>query len=170
MNKYIRIQKEAFDKGFVWQSDEEALSKIQEELNELKIESKKKSANGVKEELGDLLFSCLGFSVFANVDINSCLDATYDKFKKRLAYVLDTGYKNDYSALRRSWEDAKSKTDADFVESRKRIKVAIIGCWDETDVKNLKIAKKLAGELAKLDCFIFTGGGDGIMKSVCSPP
>ncbi|HDU1553492.1 TPA: hypothetical protein REW71_004557 [Klebsiella pneumoniae] len=166
MNKYIRIQKEAFDKGFAWQSDDEALNKIQEELNELKIESKKKCINGVKEELGDLVFSCLGFSVFANVDINCCLEATYDKFKKRLDYVLSSANNKDYSTLRMLWEDAKSKADINFVESKKRIKVAIIGCWDESNASNLKLAKKLAGELSKLDCFIFTGGGDGIMKSV----
>ncbi|ENM5740430.1 hypothetical protein AB1F87_004061 [Vibrio mimicus] len=166
MNKYIRIQKEAFKKGFVWQSDEEVLKKIQEELNELKIESKKKSRNGIKEELGDLIFSCLGFAAYSNVDINCCLDATYNKFKNRLDHVLASGDIKNYSTLRQLWEEAKNKTDVNFVESKKRIKVAIIGCWDENNEKNLKLAKDLAGELAKLDCFVFTGGGDGIMKSV----
>ena len=62
----LKIQKKAADVGFDWDSAEEAFFKIREETDELMQAIK--SGVGIKEELGDLLFSAVNVARLLKLD------------------------------------------------------------------------------------------------------
>ncbi|MFI5164975.1 MAG: nucleoside triphosphate pyrophosphohydrolase [Bacteroidia bacterium] len=83
--KAYRIQEKARGVGFDWERPEQVLEKVQEELNELKVEIKQ---NGkVEEEFGDLLFSLINYARFIGVNPEDALEKTNRKFIKRFQYL-----------------------------------------------------------------------------------
>ena len=83
MLKAYKIQKKVASVGFEYKNDIEALDKIIEESNELKIEIKKKNKKKIKEELGDLIFSCLDLARKLNLNPEYILAKSNNKFSKR---------------------------------------------------------------------------------------
>ncbi|MFA6809086.1 MAG: nucleoside triphosphate pyrophosphohydrolase [Eubacteriales bacterium] len=83
-----KTQKKAAKIGFDWKSYEGPLAKIYEELDELKDAIK--TNNGIKEELGDLLFSVVNISRFVNEEPEEALRFTINKFQKRFIEMLET--------------------------------------------------------------------------------
>ena len=57
-----KIQKKVASVGFEYKSNKEALSKVYEEIDELKTEIKNNNKRGIKEELGDFIFATLDVS------------------------------------------------------------------------------------------------------------
>ena len=78
-----KIQKKVASVGFDYNSNLEALNKIIEEANELKIELKTNDKKNIKDELGDLIFSCLVLSRKLKLDPEIILYRSNIKFKKR---------------------------------------------------------------------------------------
>ena len=78
-----KIQKKVANVGFDYNSNLEALNKIIEEANELKKELKVNDKKNIKEELGDLIFSCLVLSRKLKLDPEIILYNSNIKFKKR---------------------------------------------------------------------------------------
>lgn len=93
--KAQRTQEKAARVGFDWKDARGPMAKIEEELGELKAEiSKLGSAGappaqkeGVKEELGDLLFSVCNLARHLGVDAESALEGTTAKFARRFRTV-----------------------------------------------------------------------------------
>lgn len=82
-----KIQHKAAKVGFDFDKTDDALSKVSEELSELKTAINENNADNMSEELGDLLFSVVNVARFIKVDSEKALyDATV-KFTDRFSKV-----------------------------------------------------------------------------------
>ncbi len=82
-----KIQHKAAKVGFDFEKTDDALSKVSEELSELKTAINENNADNMSEELGDLLFSVVNVARFIKVDSEKALyDATV-KFTDRFSKV-----------------------------------------------------------------------------------
>ena len=113
--KAQRIQEKAAGVGFDWNSAEEVWSKVEEELTEFKIEIKKENKNKIEEEFGDLFFSIINYARFLNIDSDSALERTNQKFTKRMSFIENIAKKNGKSIneltlkqLNNLWSEAKN--------------------------------------------------------------
>jgi len=71
--------------GGYW-SELEILGRLIEELGELSNALRKRDINGVKEEVGDLLFTLIAFSNKFNIDLEESLLDVIKKYDKRKSY------------------------------------------------------------------------------------
>lgn len=111
-----KVQKKAARVGFDWKESRDVISKIDEELKELKIELKKGKKARVREEMGDFLFSAVNLARKLNIDPEIALKDAVRKFKKRFLYIEQqvTASKRDWSSysleeLERYWRKAKNR-------------------------------------------------------------
>lgn len=90
-----KIQHKAAKVGFDFESTEDALSKVNEELLELKNAIDNNDVENMSEELGDLLFSVVNVARFIKVDSEKALyDSTLkftDRFGKVEALCVERG-------------------------------------------------------------------------------
>ena len=85
-NAYLeanKIQKKVASVGFDYKNELESIAKVNEELEELKIELKAKNKKKIKEELGDLIFATLDVSRKLKLDPEVILKNANNKFSKR---------------------------------------------------------------------------------------
>ena len=87
MVKSIRMQEKARGVGFDWDTSEQVLDKVQDELSELKEEVQKGDEQKTTEEFGDLLFSLINYARFVNVNPEDALEKTNKKFLQRFQYM-----------------------------------------------------------------------------------
>lgn len=107
-----KVQKRAGSAGLDFNNITEVYSKISEELEEVKNASE--NAENLKEELGDLLFSCVNAVRLLGFNSEECLSLATEKFISRFEKtekaLIDNGKKmNETSAkeLDRIWESIK---------------------------------------------------------------
>lgn len=82
-----KVQHKAAKVGFDFEKTDDALSKVNEELSELRDAIEKNDTENMSEELGDLLFSVVNVARFIKVDSEKALyDATL-KFTDRFSKV-----------------------------------------------------------------------------------
>ncbi len=119
MIKAYRIQEKARGVGFDWEDKGQVWEKVEEEMQEFKEQfdiikheaiDKKKAA----EEFGDLLFSLINYARFIDIEPESALERTNQKFIKRFSYLekkaKENGKKLDEMTLTEMdvfWEEAK---------------------------------------------------------------
>jgi tetrapyrrole methylase family protein / MazG family protein len=75
--------------GFDWEKAEGVLIKVDEELLELKNALKSGHHDGIKEEIGDLLFSLVNLCRFVDVNAEDSLKATIRKVGERFQFIED---------------------------------------------------------------------------------
>lgn len=93
--KASRIQEKARGVGFDWENKHQVWDKVQEELNEFKVEAEKENNHTkTEEEFGDLLFSLVNYARFIGINPEDALERTNKKFIKRFTY-LEEESKND---------------------------------------------------------------------------
>ncbi len=87
--KIAVMQQLVFKAGFVWKDTKGVISKIKEELEEVSAELNKNeiSQDLLKEEIGDLLFTCLTLCGYTNVDFKDALEYAGFKFEQRFRNV-----------------------------------------------------------------------------------
>jgi tetrapyrrole methylase family protein/MazG family protein len=73
--------------GFDWSRIKEVLKKLKEELKEFDLAVKKVDRNKTEEELGDILFTLVNISRFVQVDAETALSKTINKFLRRFSYI-----------------------------------------------------------------------------------
>lgn len=112
--KAIRIQDKARGVGFDWEKKEQVFNKVQEEIQELKVEVEQQS-DKVASEFGDVLFSLVNYARFIGVNPEDALERTNKKFIKRFQYLEQESLKDgktfdDMSLAEMDvyWERAKS--------------------------------------------------------------
>ncbi|MBZ4642839.1 MAG: MazG family protein [Deferribacteraceae bacterium] len=115
IQKAYKLQEKAKKVGFDWENSEDCLKKVEEEFEEFKDAIKHKSPDEIEEEMGDLLFSILNLSRFLNINADSALQKTNEKFKSRFRFIEDELAKNGISfeeasieLLERYWQKAKN--------------------------------------------------------------
>ncbi|MFP3902696.1 MAG: nucleoside triphosphate pyrophosphohydrolase [Armatimonadota bacterium] len=94
-----KIQKKASRVGFDWEDKEGPDAKIDEELDELRraIDSDDRAA--MERELGDLLFAICNLARFLNIDAESALRESTERFKRRFQHIEQTVEDEDRSML-----------------------------------------------------------------------
>lgn len=109
-----KVQHKAAKVGFDWEDSQGAFDKIQEEINELLIAMSHNSQAEIKDEFGDLLFSCVNVARFINVDSEEALKHATDKFISRFKKVEQLAEERGISMkdssinlLDRLWDEAK---------------------------------------------------------------
>jgi mazG family protein len=85
--KAYRIQDKARNVGFDWKKKEDIWKKVDEELNELKIELAKGDKEKSTKELGDFLFSVINAARLYKLNPDNALEYTNKKFISRFNYV-----------------------------------------------------------------------------------
>ncbi len=102
--------------GFDWSHPQQIISKIEEELEELKRCLGESNQSAREHELGDLLFSVVNLARFLNIDAEKALRKTNQKFVYRFHYIetslRDAGKPIEQTSLEemdRLWEEAKKR-------------------------------------------------------------
>ena len=85
--KASRIQEKVAGVGFDWERPEQVWEKVEEELDEFKVEVEKGDADAMEDEFGDVLFSMVNYARFLNINPENALERTNKKFKKRFEYL-----------------------------------------------------------------------------------
>ena len=115
MVKANRIQEKARGVGFDWDNKEQVWAKVQEELDELKVEvDANADINRIEDEMGDVLFSVINYARFIDIDPETALERTNKKFIKRFQF-LESKVKEQGKELSKMtlgemdvfWEEAK---------------------------------------------------------------
>ena len=83
MVKATRIQEKAKKVGFEWENKQDVWKKVEEEMEELQQAESSGDAVHTEEEFGDLLFSLINYARFLNIDPETALEKTNQKFKQR---------------------------------------------------------------------------------------
>jgi XTP/dITP diphosphohydrolase len=84
--KASRIQDKARGVGFDWEHAHQVWDKVQEEINEFKVEADLDS-DKMEEEFGDVLFSLINYARFKGINPEDALEKTNRKFIKRFQYL-----------------------------------------------------------------------------------
>lgn len=112
--KAYRIQDKARNVGFDWKEKEDVWEKVQEELEELKVELAKGDKENSTQELGDFLFSVINAARLYKLNPDNALEKTNQKFIRRFNYVEDHSLKlgkkiKDMSLeeMDKLWDEAK---------------------------------------------------------------
>ena len=123
--KAYRIQDKARNVGFDWKNKEDVWDKVQEELDELKIELAKEDKENSTKELGDFLFSVINAARLYKLNPDNALEHTNQKFIRRFNYVEDHTIKQgknlkdiSLEEMDQLWNEAKSleKNEAKSLE------------------------------------------------------
>jgi tetrapyrrole methylase family protein / MazG family protein len=108
------ISSRAAKAGFDWESPEQVVDKLHEELDELKRAENAEEREG---EIGDLFFVLVNLARFYKVDPEQALRRTNVKFKKRFAFMearlAEQGRGvagTPVAELESYWQEAKQKT------------------------------------------------------------
>jgi tetrapyrrole methylase family protein / MazG family protein len=114
--KAQKITQEAAKVGFDWEDREDVLKKVDEELRELKAAIKTGHPGRVEEEMGDMFLSLVNLCRFLNVDAETALRKTLNKFTARFSYIEEelqkigkTPAEASLAEMDRLWEEAKLK-------------------------------------------------------------
>ena len=83
LSRAHKLQKRAAGVGFDWPEVKLVIDKVKEEIAELEAEISKGNSQGVEEELGDLLFSCVNLARHLATDPEKALARSNIKFKRR---------------------------------------------------------------------------------------
>ena len=84
LQRAYKIQKKMATVGFDWNTPEEAIQKLEEELKEFKSAKNEKEKF---EELGDILQAVVNVARFYNIDPEDALHHSLDKSERRFRYI-----------------------------------------------------------------------------------
>lgn len=112
-----KITKKAARVGFDWESTDQVLAKVDEELAELKDAVSGGCENELEHELGDILFALVNLARFLKVNPEIALRSANARFERRFAAMEKIAEKSggsiegaDLATLDRYWEMAKKTT------------------------------------------------------------
>jgi tetrapyrrole methylase family protein/MazG family protein len=85
--KAYRVQQKVSRVGFDFSEFEDTITKLEEELEELKAAVKTENKDEIMDEFGDILFSIVNIARFIELDPEEALRKAVDKFKNRFEKV-----------------------------------------------------------------------------------
>ncbi|MDI6703978.1 MAG: MazG nucleotide pyrophosphohydrolase domain-containing protein [bacterium] len=83
----VKIQEKARRVGFDWKDIEDVFQKLIEEIDEFKRVYRTDNKEKIEEELGDILFSIVNIARFLQIDPESSLKRTINKFINRFSQI-----------------------------------------------------------------------------------
>ena len=115
-----KLQQRAARAGFDWPDIGGVIEKCKEEIRELEIELEHhRGSDGIYQEVGDLLFSCVNLARHAGVNAEQALRSANEKFERRfraMESTLTTKGRRfedmDLQELDRLWDKVKQNEDA----------------------------------------------------------
>jgi XTP/dITP diphosphohydrolase len=114
--KANRIQEKARAVGFDWDERSQVWDKVEEELQELKVEIEKMDKGKMENEFGDLFFSLVNAARLYGIDPETALERTNRKFISRFNYLENETLKKGLSLrnmtldeMNEIWERAKKE-------------------------------------------------------------
>ena len=111
VTRALKLQKRAAKEGFDWKNSIDTMKKVKEEVNELSMEIKDNNKKNIKEELGDLFFSCINLSRKLGLDVESVIRDSNRKFEKRFKKMEKNMNKNklewNLKNLEKEWQKSK---------------------------------------------------------------
>ena len=118
--KAYRIQDKARNVGFDWNEKEDVWDKVQEKLEELKVELAKGDKENSTRELGDFIFSVINAARLYKLNPDNALEKTNQKFIRRFNYVEDHSLKQgknlkdmSLEEMDKLWDEAKLQEKKD---------------------------------------------------------
>ena len=120
--KAYRIQDKARNVGFDWKEKEDVWDKVQEELEELKVELAKGDKENSTQELGDFLFSVINAARLYKLNPDNALEKTNQKFIRRFNYVEDHSLKQGKNLKDMSLEEMDKLWDEAKLQEKKKDK------------------------------------------------
>ena len=120
--KAYRIQDKARNVGFDWKEKEDVWEKVQEELEELKVELAKGDKENSTQELGDFLFSVINAARLYKLNPDNALEKTNQKFIRRFNYVEDYSLKQGKNLKDMSLEEMDKLWDEAKLQEKKEDK------------------------------------------------
>jgi XTP/dITP diphosphohydrolase len=87
MVKANRIQDKVSGVGFDWEEPNQVWEKVEEELQEFKLEVDSGNKDKMESEFGDVLFSLINYARFLKINPENALERTNKKFIKRFQYL-----------------------------------------------------------------------------------
>jgi len=83
LQRAVKLQKRARKVGFDWSSAQDVVTKIDEELSELRLAMSVGNHDAMEDELGDLLFTAVNLARQLEIDPGSALRRSNAKFEQR---------------------------------------------------------------------------------------
>ena len=90
-----KLQKRAARVGFDWKDANKVIDKIEEELEELKIEHSKNNKDKLAEEVGDILFTIVNLTRHYDLDPEDIMRRSNLKFEQRFKAMEKYAEQND---------------------------------------------------------------------------
>ena len=110
----LTISKRAAALGFDWETPGDVLLKVEEELDEVRVEMKDKNLEKLEEEIGDLLFTITNLARVHKINPELALKKGNDKFIRRFAEVekaiakaTEEGREISMDEMQSSWQKTK---------------------------------------------------------------
>lgn len=111
-----RLQEKASRVSFDWNDISDVITKMDEELIELKKAIKKSNKKNIDEEMGDIFFSIVNLSRFLDISAEDALRNCNQKFIRRFQYI-EAQFNHDYQKMRNAgleeldkmWNQAKKQ-------------------------------------------------------------
>jgi len=110
----LDISKKAAGMGFDWETPWDVLSKVEEELEEVRVEMKQSDVAKIEEEIGDLLFTITNLARFYQINPEIALKKGNEKFLNRFVAVEkaiteaeEAGEKLTLDEMEQLWKSAK---------------------------------------------------------------
>ena len=105
--------------GFDWKEKEDVWDKVQEELEELKVELAKGDKENSTQELGDFIFSVINAARLYKLNPDNALEKTNQKFIRRFNYVEDHSLKQGKNLKDLSLEEMDKLWDEAQLQEKK---------------------------------------------------
>jgi len=98
-DKLIRLENEAADFGFKWETVNQIKDQIISELTEIDVHLNDPIKNKLQEEVGDLLHAAFSLCVFLKLDPKVTLEKSIDKFERRFNAVKQIAKQKNLTSL-----------------------------------------------------------------------
>lgn len=116
--KALRMQDKTAQVGFEWDTTEQVVDKVKEELAELQEAAASDNHQRLEHEFGDLLFALVNYSRYIKVDPELALARCNQKFKKRFEYIEEKASERNRTLEEMTleemdllWNEAKTLTN-----------------------------------------------------------
>ncbi|NOX26237.1 MAG: nucleoside triphosphate pyrophosphohydrolase [Deltaproteobacteria bacterium] len=108
-----RVSERAVHNGFDWQNLQQALNKLDEEVDEFKQALISRRPEAVNEELGDILFMAVNLARLCEINADDCVQQATDKFISRFTKMEVNASKSFHdltpNELMALWQSSKKE-------------------------------------------------------------
>lgn len=119
LTRAVKLSKRAAGVGFVWPTVDQVLEKLDEEVEELKVEIAAGDLAKARDELGDVLFVAANIARTLEIDPEDALRATNAKFARRFRFIEaalkaqgKSPAESDLAEMDALWDQAKAAEKA----------------------------------------------------------